>query len=136
MSRAGKEGQQLDKTWPQAARWRGPAFAPPSLTCLTPRRVTWREALALPLGWGSSGVPHGYAHGSVPRHERLREDLIGHAPPLGDPRSLIKGPVNTEIDAALAVFCLSLREQREAARAARAHVALIVAGHAVELVRD
>ena len=75
------------------------------------------------------------ASGSVPRHECLLEDVVCHAPPLGDPRGLIKGPVHTEIDAALAVFFLGLRERREAAREARAHTAGIVAGHAVELVR-
>jgi hypothetical protein len=85
---------------------------------------------------GLSGVPHGRARGSVPRHERLLEDFICHAPPLGDPLGLIKGPVHPEIDAALAIFFLGLRQRREAARQARAHVALIVAGHAVELVRD
>ena len=80
-----------------------------------------------------TGVP---ARGSGPRHERLLEDLICHAPPLGDPRGLIKGPMHPEIDAALAVFFLGLRERREAAREARAHAAPIVAGDAVELVRD
>src|SRR5439155_10653592 len=50
----------------------------------------------------------GYWHKSVLEHE------IPRAPALGDALGLVEGPVDTEVDAALAVLFLGLGERREA----------------------
>src|SRR2546425_5526537 len=71
----------------------------------------------------------GHWHKSVLEHE------IPRAPALGDPLGLVEGPVDTEVDAALAVLFLGLGERREATRGERAHVPLVVSRHAVEFVR-
>src|SRR5262245_30276846 len=49
-------------------------------------------------------------------HERVCEHVICHAPALGDPLGLVECPVDTKVDAALAVLFLGLRERREAPR--------------------
>src|SRR5207302_2839070 len=74
-------------------------------------------------------ISSGHWHKSVLEHE------IPHAPALGDTLGLVEGPVDTEVDAALAVLFLGLGERREAAQDERAHVALVVSRHAVEFVR-
>ena len=55
--------------------------------------------------------------GSAPaRLERVAEDVSGDAPALGDALGLVERPVDAEVDAALAVLLLRLRERCEAAR--------------------
>src|SRR5882724_93309 len=68
-------------------------------------------------------------------HEGLSEHVVGHAPALGDALRLVEHPVDSQVDAALAVLFLGLRERREATRYERARVALVVERLAVELVR-
>src|SRR2546428_5330559 len=68
-------------------------------------------------------------------HKSVLEDEIPRAPALGDTLGLVEGPVDTEVDAALAVLFLGLGERREATRGERAHVPLVVSRHAVEFVR-
>src|SRR5882762_3851388 len=68
--------------------------------------------------------------------EGFSEDVVGHALALRDPLRLVEGPVDPEIDAALAVLFLGVRQRREAARHERADVALVVDRLAVELIRD
>jgi len=64
------------------------------------------------------------------------EDMVGHAPPLGNAFALVEAPVNAEIDPALAVFFLGLRQRFETPRRQRPDVSVIVERHAVELVGD
>ena len=71
----------------------------------------------------------------MPRHERVLEHVIRHAPALGDPLGLVKRPVDPKVDAALAILFLSFGERREAAWDERAHVSAVVPRHTVELVR-
>ena len=68
------------------------------------------------------------------RKEGVAEHVVGDAPALGDALGLVERPVDAEVDAALAVLLLGLRERAEAAREQRPHVALVVERHAVELV--
>jgi len=49
-------------------------------------------------------------HFPVPRHEYVLENVIRDAPALGNTVALVKRPMNTEVDAALAVLFLGLRE--------------------------
>jgi hypothetical protein len=74
----------------------------------------------------------------VAAHEaqRVVKDVIGDAPALGDALGLVEAPVDAEVDAALAVFLLSLRERVEGAQDERAHRAVVGAGDAVVFIRD
>ena len=47
---------------------------------------------------------------SARRQERMVEDLVGHASALGNPFALVEAPVDPEIDSALAIFFLGLRQ--------------------------
>ena len=69
-------------------------------------------------------------------NESVLEHVIRHLPALGDSLGLVEGPVNTEIDSALAIFFFSLRERGETARQERAHIAIVAGRGSVELVRD
>src|ERR1700681_3696445 len=64
------------------------------------------------------------------------EDVVGHAAALGDTFTLVEGPVNAEIDPALAVFFLSFRQRPELPRHQWSHVSLTVERDAVEFVGD
>ena len=44
------------------------------------------------------------------RQERMVEDMVGHAAALGDAFALVEEPVDAEIDPALAVLFLGLRQ--------------------------
>src|SRR5581483_5391377 len=72
----------------------------------------------------------------MPWRERAVEHVIADAPPLGDTLGFIERPMNAEIDAALAVLLLRLRERREVARHQRTYLALVVPRHAVQLIRN
>ena len=50
------------------------------------------------------------------RPERVAGDEARDLPALRDPLALVERPVDAEVDAALAVFFLRLRERREAPR--------------------
>src|SRR4030095_6088944 len=47
----------------------------------------------------------------VPPHERVLEHVIRHTPALSYTLGLVKRPMDTEVDAALAVLFLGLRER-------------------------
>src|ERR1700681_3627175 len=64
------------------------------------------------------------------------EDMVGHAAPLGDTFALVEGPVNAEIDPALAILFLGLRQRLELPRHQRSHVSFAVERHTVEFVGD
>src|SRR6185295_17992001 len=55
---------------------------------------------------------------------------------LRNPLSLVERPMNAEIDSALAILLLRLRERGEMPRLQRPHITIRSARHAVELVRD
>src|SRR5918992_4674713 len=84
------------------------------------------------IGWADSSL---LAERPAHRHKRVLEHVIRHAPALGDTCDLVERPMDTEVDAALAVLFLGLGERREAARDKWAHVPLVIPRHAVELVR-
>ena len=60
------------------------------------------------------------------RLEGVVEHVVGDAAALGDALGLVERPVDAEVDAALAVLLLGLRERGEAAREERPHVAVVV----------
>src|SRR6266567_4686939 len=64
------------------------------------------------------------------------EHMVAHAAALGDTFALVEGPVNAEIDPALAILFLGFRQRRELPRHQRSHVSLAVERHAVEFVGD
>ena len=68
------------------------------------------------------------------RSERVLEHVIRYAPALCDPLGLVERPVDTEVDAALAVLILGLGEGRKPTRDEWTYVAVVVECHAVELV--
>src|SRR5919108_449859 len=113
----------------------------PSRSIPTPPRLPnacWRSCVP----WRKSNEASAASHGSILagrhamyRYERVLEHIIRDAPALGDPLGLVERPVDPEVDAALAVFLLGLGEGREVAREERTDVAVVVQGHAVELVR-
>src|SRR5688572_480911 len=70
------------------------------------------------------------------RQVRAEPDVVRYLLALRDPVALVERPMNAEVDAALPVLFLGLGQALEAARAQWAHVAVVVAGRAVELVRD
>ena len=63
-------------------------------------------------------------------------NIIRHAPALRDPFGFVEGPVNPEINPALAVLFFRLRESRETSRHIRAHMAGVIFCDSVELVGD
>src|SRR4029453_14304768 len=67
-------------------------------------------------------------------HEGPPEHVVGDAPALGDAQGLVVGPVDAQVDAALAVFLLGLGQRGKPPRDEQAPVALVVEGLAVELV--
>src|SRR2546430_12456473 len=69
------------------------------------------------------------------RREKIIKHIISPPPAQGDALCLVEFPVDAEIDPALAVLFLSLRERREAAREERANVAVIAARGSVKLIR-
>ena len=86
-------------------KWAKDIFLP-----LSHSRSRWRVAsCAAWLGWAPlSSI---LLHFPVPRNERMLEHVIRHAPTLGNTLGLVKRPMDTEIDTALAVLFLSLRER-------------------------
>ena len=52
----------------------------------------------------------------------------------GDPGSLVEGPVNTEVDAALTVILFCFGKASERLRDKRTNITLVILGHAVPLV--
>ena len=70
------------------------------------------------------------------RLEGVAHHEVGHGAPLFDAPRAVEVPVDTEVDAAAAVFDLGLRQRRERARRQRPHLARVVARDAVELVGD
>src|ERR1700687_166143 len=64
----------------------------------------------------------------------MLEDVIGDAAALGDAFALIEAPVDTEIDPALPVLFLGLRQRSEPPRHQWADISFAVEGHAIELV--
>src|SRR5438046_7735526 len=68
--------------------------------------------------------------------EHVVEHVIAHAPAQDDAFRLVEFPVDAEIDAALAVLLLRLRERRETARDQRSYVAFAVPRNSVEFVRN
>src|SRR4051812_10415936 len=73
---------------------------------------------------------------AVPRSEGFDEYVVGHLAALGDPLGLVEGPVDPQVDPALAVLLLGLGERREAAGDEGAHGPVAPPGEAIELVRD
>ena len=68
------------------------------------------------------------------RLERVREYVIRDLSTLGDATGRVERPVDAEVDAALAVLLLGLREVCEAARRERPDVPVVARRLAVELV--
>ena len=68
------------------------------------------------------------------RYERVLKHVIRDAPSLFNPLGLVEHPVDTEVDAALAVFVLSLGEGRKMTWDEWPYVTVVVECHAVELV--
>src|SRR6267378_3274857 len=73
---------------------------------------------------------------SMVRSQDVLEYVVGHEAALRDSLGLVEQPVDAEIDAALTVFLLRLREGGEAAFHDRPYVAGVITRHAVEFVRD
>src|SRR6266508_710671 len=73
---------------------------------------------------------------SLQRNESVLEHVIRHLPALGDSFRRVEGPVDTEVNSALAVLFLRLGQRGETARDERSHVAVVVQRRAIELVRD
>src|SRR5262245_5611749 len=71
---------------------------------------------------------------SIHRPEGVRPDVVRDAASLADALDLVERPMDAEVDAALAVLLLGLRERTEAARQQRPHLPVVAHGHAVELV--
>src|SRR4029077_9654724 len=68
--------------------------------------------------------------------EAVSEAQAAAEPALRDPLRLVEVPVDAEIDPALAVLLLGLRQRDEAARDQRADVPVVVERDAVPLVGD
>src|SRR5262245_22007395 len=62
--------------------------------------------------------------------------MIGDASALQDSLNLVEAPVDTEVNAALAVFFLGLRQRCEGARNQRPDIALIVGRDTIQFVGD
>ena len=60
--------------------------------------------------------------------------VVSDLPAHGDSRSLVEGPVNTEVDAALAVVLFRFGKAGESLRDKRTNITLVILGHAVPLV--
>src|SRR5438067_8500374 len=69
------------------------------------------------------------------RHEHVVEHIISYVPAQGNALRLVEFPMDTEIDAALAVLFLRLGERREAARKQRTYVTIASLCDSVEFVR-
>ena len=86
-----------------------------------------------------ASVPGNMAKGRLfldDRGKGVVEDVIGNATALGDALGLVERPVDTEINATLAVFFLSLGKGSEAARHIGTQVAVMVFGVAVKFIGD
>src|SRR4029453_13783187 len=70
------------------------------------------------------------------RNKGVLEDLVRYLPTQRDPFGLVEGPMDAEIDSALAIFFFSLGEGCEAARQKRPHVAIVAACYPIEFVGD
>ncbi len=70
------------------------------------------------------------------RRENVGENVVGYLSSLRDSFRLIKGPVNAEIDTALTVLFLCLRERGEGARKIRACYAVVAPRESIEFVGD
>ena len=68
------------------------------------------------------------------RREGVIEHVIGHAATKGDSLRLVEGPVNAEINSALTVLLLGLRQSRKTARPIGPEISIVVAGLPIELV--
>ena len=75
------------------------------------------------------------ATSGMKRHERVCEHEICHEPALGDSLPLVECPVDAEVNSALAVLFLRLRERRETARQERADASVVAHRDPVKLVR-
>src|SRR5256714_11851188 len=62
--------------------------------------------------------------------------MVGHAAALGDTFAFVESPMNAEIDPALAILFLGLRQRSKLPRHQWSHVSLSVERHAVEFVGD
>src|SRR5205085_12387698 len=70
------------------------------------------------------------------RGESAIKNVVCDLATLDDAFRLIEGPVNAEVNAALAVFVFRLRKRRETARHIRPHDSVISPRNSVELIRD
>src|SRR5262249_26208589 len=68
------------------------------------------------------------------REKGVLEDVVRDAAAHADALRLVENPVDAQVDPALSVFILSLRERREAPRQKRPHVAIVILGDPVELI--
>src|SRR4249919_2252922 len=68
--------------------------------------------------------------------QNVLEHIVGHAAALRDALGFVERPVDTEIDAALPVFFLRLRQGGEATLHFRPHLSIVALIHTVEFVRD
>ena len=70
----------------------------------------------------------------VRRTESVIEYVIAYPTTLGDPFGFVKTPVDAEINSALTVFVLGLRQSRKTARMIWPDVSVVVASLSVGLV--
>src|SRR5260370_27195147 len=68
------------------------------------------------------------------RPESVIEYVIAYPATLGDAFGLIEGPMNAEINPALAILFFSLRQIRKTARSIRTDVSVIIASLPIEFV--
>ena len=71
---------------------------------------------------------------AVLRPERVGKYVVRDLSSLGDASRFVERPMNTEIDSALAVFFLGLRERREGPGEEGTDIAVCVSGNPVEFV--
>ena len=71
----------------------------------------------------------------VQRREGMVEDVICDVSTLRNALRLIERPMDAEVNPALAILFLGLRERREVARHVRANIAVVVLGDSVEFIR-
>src|SRR5436190_1441848 len=90
----------------------------------TTRQHDHKRSCGLVVLWS----PRSLTTVAVQRSEGMIEDVVSHLPAQDDAFGLIESPMNAEIDAALAVLFLSLRERREAAREQRTYVSVVAVG--------
>ena len=70
----------------------------------------------------------------VRRPESVIEYVIAYAATKGDSLRFVKGPVNAEINSALTVLFLGLRQSRKAARPKGSDMSIVIAGLPIELI--